>query len=347
MASLRAVVAAGAFSLAACGTRPPVVPALMPQSTSSVELRTTPFFPQVRYQCGPAALATVLNTAGVAVGPEDLVDQVYVPARQGSLQVELLAATRRAGRIPHQIESTLAALRAELDAGRPVLVLQNLGLDVLPVWHYAVVVGIDPAEDQLILRSGVERRRRSGAAAFLRSWAMADKWGIVVLRPGEMPARTSPQRFLSALALAETMLSIEARKRAYRTALDRWPANTTARFGYAHALHAADDLVAAEANYRAIVSQHPRHAAALNNLAGVLADRGCYTKAAAIANNALAIAAEDQPSLVGPISETLRGLPASSLGGERCKPPDGTVRSYHPRGLQGAGIVCPDGRRRR
>lgn len=325
---IRALAAAAALSLGACATRPPVLPALMPQATAPIELRETPFFPQAEYQCGPAALATVLKTAGVALKPDNLVDQVYVPARQGSLQVELLAATRRAGRIPYLIEPTLAALRAELEAGRPVLVLQNLGLDLLPVWHYAVVVGIDPEGDQVILRSGVERRLRSRATTFLRSWELADNWGMVVLRPGEMPARVTQQRLLTAIALAEPMLSVEARKRAYRTALERWPASATARFGYAHALHAAGELSAAEASYREIVSRHPRHAAALNNLAGVLTDRGCHTQAVAVANQALAVATDDQPGLVGPITETLRSLPASAGDEDRCQQVDEAVRIH-------------------
>ncbi|MBT8430275.1 MAG: PA2778 family cysteine peptidase [Gammaproteobacteria bacterium] len=319
---VRALTAAAALSLAACATKPPVLPALMPQATAPIELHDTPFFPQAEYQCGPAALATVLKTTGVAVQPDNLVDQVYVPARQGSLQVELLAATRRAGRIPYLIEPTLVALRGELEAGRPVLILQNLGLDLLPVWHYAVVVGIDPAGDQVILRSGVERRRHSRAAAFLRSWKLANNWGMVVLRPGEMPARATQQRLLEAIALAEPMLSVEARKRAYRAALKRWPASATARFGYAHALHTAGELSAAEASYREIISRHPRHAAALNNLAGVLTDRGCHTQAVAIANRALAVAKIDQPGLVEPITETLRTLPASAGDEDRCRQVD-------------------------
>jgi len=290
----------------------------MPQVTEAIELSDTPFFPQEEYQCGPAALAMVLNEAGVVVAPADLVDQVYLPTQHGSLQVELLAATRRADRIPYLIEPTLVALLAELDAGRPVLVLQNLGLGFFPVWHYAVVVGMSPASDYVILRSGIERRKQSRATDFLRSWKMASNWGMVVLSPGEMPAWANPRRLLTAVAQAEPMLSIPSRKRAYRAALNRWPENITARFGYAHALHAAGELTAAEGNYRAIVNQYPRHAAALNNLAEVVADRGCYTQATEIARRALAIATQDQPALVGPISKTLHRFPASRDDKQRC-----------------------------
>ena len=65
-----------------------------PDFPPAVELSQVPFFPQKRYQCGPAALATVLNWSGVAATPEQLVDEVYLPQRHGSLQVEMTAATR-------------------------------------------------------------------------------------------------------------------------------------------------------------------------------------------------------------------------------------------------------------
>ena len=152
---------------------------------------------------------------------------------------------------------------------------------------------------------------------------MASNWGMVSLTPGEMPALTTPLRLITAVAQAEPMLSVPSRKRAYRAALDRWPDDITARFGYAHALYAAGELAAAEDNYRAIVNQYPRHAAALNNLAEVVADRGCYTQANAIARRALTIATKDQPALVGAIGETLHGFPTSLDDEHRCTQVEG------------------------
>ena len=51
-------------------------PAQLPAAT---ELDGTPFNPQQRYQCGPAALATILQTHAIQVSPEELVDAVYIP----------------------------------------------------------------------------------------------------------------------------------------------------------------------------------------------------------------------------------------------------------------------------
>ena len=130
-----------------------------PTNVTPIELTDVPFFPQTEYQCGPAALATILAHEGVPVDADGLVGAVYVEGLRGSLQPELLGATRRNARIPYVLEPEPSALFAELGAGRPVLVLQNLGIERVPVWHYAVVVGFDRDSDRMILRSGAERRR--------------------------------------------------------------------------------------------------------------------------------------------------------------------------------------------
>jgi len=303
-------VAVAVTLLAACASRPPVLPGAMPRATSAIELSDTAFFPQTAYQCGPAALATVLHSAGVEVEHDDLADQVYLPARQGSLQVELLAATRRAERIPYVIDPQPEALHAELDAGRPVLVLQNLGLGVLPVWHYAVVIGLDPTNDRVILRSGAERRQLEAARGYLRSWQLGGGWGFVVLRPGELPAEADRARYLHAVALAERYLSPQDRRAAYRAALETWPDDATAGFGLAYALQASGDLVGAEEVYRRLIVQNPRHAAAYNNLADVLTARGCVAQARHAAITGLAIARDDYPDLVDTIGRTLEEIPS-------------------------------------
>ncbi len=100
------------------------LPADLPHT---VELTQVPFFPQEEYQCGPAALATTLASFGVKVTPEQLVPQVYIPERKGSLQVEMLAAARRHGLVSYQIAPRFEDLLRELAAGHPVIVLQKLG----------------------------------------------------------------------------------------------------------------------------------------------------------------------------------------------------------------------------
>jgi len=52
---------------------------------------------------------------------------VFVPARNGSLQIQMLAAARRDGRIAQLLATDLEALFVQVQAGQTVLVMQNIG----------------------------------------------------------------------------------------------------------------------------------------------------------------------------------------------------------------------------
>jgi tetratricopeptide (TPR) repeat protein len=277
------------FFLTGCATRPPLLaPLLSPESPEAkLELATTPFHPQKQYHCGPAALATLLEDSGVSATAESLLPQVYLPEKKGSLQLELTAASRRYDRIPYVITPELKALLAELQAGRPVMVLQNLGFDLIPVWHYAVVIGYSAQDDEIILRSGVTRREILSARRFLHTWNPGGRWAMVLLKPGEMPASPEPLSYLKAVAAMENLARADSLLAAYRAALKQWPESTTALFGMAAAQHAKGELPAAEQSYRRLLKAKPDHIAAYNNLAEVLADQGCTAEALAIIDEAL------------------------------------------------------------
>jgi len=253
-----------------------------------VELDNTPFIAQERYQCGPASLAMLLQQSGVEVNTEALVAQVYLPERKGSLQVEMLATGRRYQRIPYPIDPDIASLTGELLAGRPVLVMQNLGLQSRPLWHYAVVIGYARDDDLIILRSGTQERQLMPGWLFLRTWNNAGNWGMVLLRPGQLPARPDRNRYLYSVAAAEGQVEPEAILAAYQAALERWPDDAIARFGRASALHALGRLDEASKAYRQLLADDPAHIAALNNLAEVYMDQGCYRRARETIDAALA-----------------------------------------------------------
>lgn len=246
---------------------------------TSVDLDDTPFFPQERFQCGPAALTTVLVASGADVSLDAVVDQVYLPGREGSLQIELGAAARTHGRIPYTIDRTLAAVLAEIEAGRPVLVLQNLGIKALPRWHYAVVIGIDVPNDTVVLRSGTDRRRVTRTGTFLRTWRRSGYWGLVVLRPDELPAVVDRGRYHAAIAALEEVGETESAATAWRTAAARWPDDRTALFGIANTDFALGRFDDAAETLRRMLAADETFTAARNNLALVLAHRGDFDAA--------------------------------------------------------------------
>jgi hypothetical protein len=272
--SYRALIL-GALLIGGCAHHTALIaPALEAPAHSAVELTDTPFFPQRDYQCGPAALATVLVASGVEVTPDALVERVYLPGRKGSLQPELLATSRSFDRLPYVLEPTLSALLTEVAAGHPVLVLQNYGIESVPFWHYAVVIGFDTTKDRLVLRSGTENRLEISARRFLATWERADQWAMTVLAPDVLPASAERERYLEAASGLEVTHRLDAAARAYDAALSRWANDTTALLGLGNVKYARGDLPGAEAAYREVLRVDALHAVARNNLAQTLLDRG-------------------------------------------------------------------------
>jgi tetratricopeptide (TPR) repeat protein len=262
---------------------------------SGLELRDTPFFPQQEYQCGPAALATVLAASDISIKAEELTGKVYLPQRRGSLQLELVAATRRYGRLPYVIDGKLPAILSELSAGRPVLVLQNLGLAKYPFWHYAVVVGFDAPRKEIILRSGDQQRFIMSTHSFMRTWELAEYWAMVVLRPGELPDTPDESRYVHGIAALESIGQTDTAAIFYETALSLWPDNTIALFGAGNTAYALGDKKSAEVIYRRLLVRRPDHAAARNNLAFLLAGLGCIEAAIAELDKGLSIVDSEDP----------------------------------------------------
>jgi len=252
-----------------------------------MELTTVVFFPQEIHQCGPAALATVLQATLPAITPEQLTGEIYVPALKGSLQPEILAATRRHGLIPYEITPELDNLLQQVHAGHPVLVLQNLGLSWLPQWHYAVVVGYDLQQQLLVLRSGTERRHAVGLHTFERTWQRAQHWGVVALKPGSLPAQPEEWRYVKAVVGLEKLQRWQELQTAYTTGLAYWPHSVELRMGLGNLHYLQGDKPLAERQYRSVIADNPDYAPAHNNLAEVLAERGAFAEAMDYAQQAV------------------------------------------------------------
>ena len=264
------------------------------QLPTTVELSQTPFFPQTRHHCGPAALATLLQTYDVEVTPDDLSSQVYLPHREGSLQVEMAVAARRYAMLPYPLEPAFNDLLREIAAGNPVLVLQNLGFGWWPRWHYAVVIGYDLDAQELILRSGTTRRWLTSFYAFDNTWQRAGRWALVIVPAGEVPASARVSVYLkTAYAFEETGLEPAALD-AYRAATRRWPedSNTWLTLGNM-ALNVGNTAEAVAALLNA--SQlNPHRASIWNNLAYALHASGCAEQALQSLQCAYRLAPEDR-----------------------------------------------------
>ena len=262
------------------------LPAGLPER---IELSEVPFFPQKDYQCGPAALATTLANIGVKVTPEDLVAQVYLPARQGSLQIEMIAAARRYGMVSYQLAPRFKDLLREVAAGNPVIVLQNYGVWPIPVWHYAVVVGYDYQKGELLLRSGEKPRLEIPFGILEYTWKESEYWAMVVVPPNRIPVTANETDYLLAVAAIEHAGNPSSARQAYATFLARWPNNLAAAIGLSNVLYVMGELREAELALRRALISHPDSVAVLNNLAQTLSDQGHNDEAMELIERASAL----------------------------------------------------------
>lgn len=309
-----------ALLLAACATPPQTKTLLARPSTDlpgSVELKDTPFYPQERYQCGPAALATVLAAYGVEVTAEELVDTVYVPALHGSLPEEIAATARRYGMLAYPLRPSLPDLLSEVARGHPVLVFQNLGTAWLPRWHFAVVVGYDLESHEVVLRSGTTRRWRSTLATLERTWSRSGYWALVILPAGDMPASAGLQRYLQATHDLEATQQAAAALAAYGAATRRWPDEPRAWLAFGNGAYAASDYQQAETAFRQVTALAPADPQGWNNLAYALLKTACPQRA----RQAAACAVQLAPGSAN-YQDTLQEINSLARGKNRrdCKP---------------------------
>jgi hypothetical protein len=265
--------------------------------TESVRIRNVPAYEQDLHQCGASALASALCWSGIKTSPESIVPLVYDPKRKGTLQSSLISASRRQGMVGFPLRGP-DTLFKELQAGHPVLVLLNKGLTWWPVWHYALVCGYDGPNQKIIMAGGKPNKERVAWSSFQRMWQRADEWGLLVLRPDDLPSTASAQEWLRAVHGLELAGQYEQALTGYATALHEWPFDLAAMMGMANSLYALNRLNEAEDILCQAVQMYPESGPALNNLAQVLLEQGKIKPAHKAIEKAL--------ELGGPHTQTFR-----------------------------------------
>ncbi len=251
-----------------------------------VEWPGTPFFPQTELHCGPAALATALGALQIDATPEALGREVFLPARGGSLQAEMLSGARRHGAVAVRLPGTVDAVLREVAAGNVVVVLMNLGFAVAPRWHYAVVVGYDLPARELVMRSGAIERDRIALRTFEHTWARSGHWAFVAVPPGRWPVTAQAEAAVDAAIGFERSASPLQALTVYESGLARWPGSLPLAIGLGTSAHAVGDTPRAKDVFRRAGEQHGSGAAWLN-LARLLQAEGKRDDAMAAARRAL------------------------------------------------------------
>jgi tetratricopeptide (TPR) repeat protein len=304
-------VLAVAMALGACATSQTDLAVESAQSGSrpwKAQVAEAVFYPENTEDCGPAVLAMALTASGKRVAPDDLVGQVMRPGQDGKLTVDLISATRRNGRLAYPI-TDIESLLAEIDRGRPVVVLRNTGLSMAPQWRFALAVGYDLSSKTITLHTGSTPNFALRLSTFESDWRASEHWGLVVLTPGKLPASPDRTAYLRAALGLERAGQPAAARIAYEAALTAWPEDLTTLMGLGNVSYKLGKRGDAARFFTEAVRAHPQSGDAHNNLAQLLLEQGRLSQATEAVNRAI--------SLGGPNLAIYRATRAAIRAAER------------------------------
>ena len=148
-------------------------------------ISNVPFYPQQAFFCGPTTLSEVLNFYGGTEAPEDIAGATFIPGLEGTLQIEMVASARQQGLLAYAQRGSLKQLLGLVQNDIPVIVLQNNSISLFPMWHYALVIGYDLAEQKVILHTGETKAHTLNLATFERTWQRGNYW-LLAPAPGSV-----------------------------------------------------------------------------------------------------------------------------------------------------------------
>lgn len=145
-------------------------------------VENVPFFRQAGpFDCGPAALASLLAHRGLTVAPESIAGEVTSPLLRGSLLPDLENYARRQGFATRSGRGDLTLLRQAIKEGRPVLIPLEMGIKPVSSPHYIVVFGY--GEGGFLVHAGEKEGVFIEADELDRRWAVMNR--LFLLLEGE------------------------------------------------------------------------------------------------------------------------------------------------------------------
>jgi predicted double-glycine peptidase len=146
--------------------------------TDAIIIDNVPFYPQEKYQCGPASLAGVLNFWGVNATPEEIAGEIFSRTARGTLNIDMLLYAQRAGLYAKQYAGSWHDLTKKIDSGYPLIVLVNFGVSFFQANHFMVVIGYN--NDGVIVNSEKTEKMFISKDRFLRIWEKTNYWTLLI-----------------------------------------------------------------------------------------------------------------------------------------------------------------------
>lgn len=276
-------------SLTGCGA---LIPASEHRQNSAGDIRIdVPFLTPIETSQAPSCLAMVASYYGHAIQPEAVAALGHTPDRQDrrsiEMPMEIRDAAQNLGFVAYIMKMGIESLRAEIDAERPVIVLQHSASDDSPGWRYAVVAGRSPDNQYLLLHSGRHKYYRHPRQTFADTWQRANNRALIITPVGDIPASASQAVVIKAASALEKAGKLRAAQITYASAAERWPNSFAAYIGLAGTHMRLHEPLAASQAYEQALQLDTRSVQALNSFVYSAFESGCQATALMAASCAI------------------------------------------------------------
>jgi ABC-type bacteriocin/lantibiotic exporter with double-glycine peptidase domain len=143
-------------------------------------LLNVPFYPDEGDQCGPAALASVMEYWGKPERPARLKQEVFKTHLRDLPAVDLKPAAESRGLSVELADGSLVRVKRELESGHPLIafVVSSDGES-----RYFVITGYDDEQQCIFAHTGKNRDERIAYSEFDEQWRKTDRWALLILPP--------------------------------------------------------------------------------------------------------------------------------------------------------------------
>lgn len=247
---------------------------------------------QTAYQCGPAALESVIRHWGKEADAEQIGRSLSDSGTRGVLNFSLARYARDQGFWTEIRQGEREDLRQWIQSGIPPVVMLRVGPLGIPIYHFIVLKGFNDEEQIFYANTGHPATRAIRYAPFFKRWDQADDWTLLICPPEKVNWKLSGEQSTDLGLLLERAGRLGLAESWYQTALAKDSMNQSARFNLANLYSKTNRVSQAKAIYQELFKEKPGWAPASNNLAWICLEEGNPQEAVRVIETALQAGAE-------------------------------------------------------
>ncbi|OPY78939.1 MAG: hypothetical protein A4E65_02084 [Syntrophorhabdus sp. PtaU1.Bin153] len=147
-------------------------------------IENVPYFAQEDFQCGPAALATVVNywylreRSGKQLPIETIIADIYSSSARGVLGMDLGLYAQKLGFDVAGRAGSVEDIKRNIDIGVPVIILVDYGMLAYQQNHFMIAKGY--TIDGVIVNSGRTENQVISAKDLNKIWKKTGFWSLII-----------------------------------------------------------------------------------------------------------------------------------------------------------------------